>query len=129
MKRVGLEGRALLLITVVMAGIGCTDYLAERDYERGASALRVGQLDRGIESLYKALARKPEYPEAHERLGSAFLAKGELDSATAAFEAALAQRDSFPGAHFGLAKVHAARGAFRSATTSFRRATRRAQRR
>ena len=60
--------------------------------------------------MRRALALKPNYPEAHSNLGGALADQGRLDEAAAHFRRAVALRPDYPEAHSNLGMVLLALG-------------------
>jgi non-specific serine/threonine protein kinase len=80
-------------------------------------------IERGVQSLERALALLPESGEAWRHMGVALVDLGRGDEAVAAFERALSANPTDAAAYSGLARVHfILRGDFASAVLAYEKA-------
>ncbi len=79
-------------------------------------------MDEAVARYRRALALRPDYPEAHNDLGSALAQQGRLDEAVAHYGRALALRPDYPEAHSNLGSALADQGRLDEAVAHFRRA-------
>jgi len=81
------------------------------NYEtRGVRALENGQVKEATDLFRTGLARAPDDPTLHHRLGTALFMQGDMDGSVREFEEALRVAPEFPRAHFGLGMVLNQRG-------------------
>jgi tetratricopeptide (TPR) repeat protein len=76
---------------------------AQVQYELGCALLAQGDVEAAVAALERALALRPEFPEAHLDLGNARQAQGLLPAAMACFRAAERQRPAYAEARLNLA--------------------------
>ena len=68
----------------------------------GMAAHQAGRIDAAIELFNQAISLDPEFPEAHNNLGSALKAQGKLEQAIAEFQKAIELDPLLPEAHSNL---------------------------
>jgi tetratricopeptide (TPR) repeat protein len=78
--------------------------------------------DEGRQLLQRAVAGRPDWPEAQAAVGDALLAAGQLDQAEAAYRAAIRAHEDNGPAHSGLGRLLIERGDLPAAETELRRA-------
>ena len=88
------------------------------------SCLARDELDEAIASFERALAIRPEYPEAHNSLGNTLSGQGRLDEAVASFERALALSPQYAEAHGNLGNALKSMGRHDEALDCYRQACR-----
>lgn len=92
-------------------------------YMRGSSKYHAGSLEKSAEDFRKAIELQPNYPEAHNDLGSVFysmsqeeknpkIAEGLLRNALACFNEVIKQKNDFAEAYFNRGLVYAELGQF-----------------
>ncbi|WP_395647495.1 tetratricopeptide repeat protein [Terricaulis sp.] len=69
----------------------------------GVAAMQLGQHQRGVDFITRALALKPDHAEAHANLGNGLKALGRLPEALASYDRALALKPGLAEAHFNRA--------------------------
>jgi eukaryotic-like serine/threonine-protein kinase len=90
-------------------------------YENGTYFLSIRSYDAAVRDLRQAIALKPDFPEAHNRLGRALMFKGEFRAAAEGFRAAIAQRGGrYPVAQYNLGFVLQQRGEREEALEAYR---------
>jgi Tfp pilus assembly protein PilF len=89
---------------------------------QGKKAFDGGNVDEAIDNYRKALEIKPDYAEAHDKLGLALAERGQIDEAIAHFRKALEIKPDFTEAHndLGLALIKC--GRVEEAIAQYRRA-------
>ena len=88
----------------------------------GAIAHQMGKADIAVGLITKALAIKPDYPEAHINLGNALQELGKLDEAVASYHKALAIAPEFAEAHNNLGNALQDLGQLDQAFASYHKA-------
>jgi tetratricopeptide (TPR) repeat protein len=83
---------------------------------------RAWRLNEAVACYRRALELSPDYPEAHNNLGSALQAQGRLDEAVTCYRRALELRPDYPEAHNNLGSALQAQGRLDEAVTCYRRA-------
>ena len=91
-------------------------------YNLGVALQARGDVDAAIESYRQALARNPDYAEAHSNLGAALQAQGMHDAAAQHLRQAIALRPADAGALSNLGVVQQTLGQLDAAQKSFQRA-------
>jgi len=98
----------LLGILVLGILIACRSLAprAEDHYARAEQLLNERQYELAAAELRRAIALKPDFPEAHYRLAQIlFYALGDVKGAIAEFQTAIAKGYPHPAVHYELAKV------------------------
>jgi tetratricopeptide (TPR) repeat protein len=90
----------------------------------GAELFKAGRTAEAIAHDERALALKPDYPEAHNNLGNALSRSGRLPEAIAHYEEALRLRPTYSDAHNNLGSVLAYTGRFEEGIAHLRDALR-----
>jgi glycosyltransferase involved in cell wall biosynthesis len=93
--------RRMALLAEAKCGSNPRDYKAH--YELGVIFNQLGQYDKAITSLRKAIELRPDFPQARYDLGVALLRKGLLDEASAEFRNVLQLEPANPDAMYNLA--------------------------
>ena len=75
-------------------------------YENGNAALKSKDYDRAIDSLQRALALKPDFPEALNLLGMSYFYKNDYKTARGKFERAIALNPSYAFAYANLGNLY-----------------------
>ncbi len=83
---------------------------------------QAGRLDEAVASYGRALALRPELPEAHNNLGVALRGQGRLSEAVTHYGRAVALRPDYPEAHNNLGIALAHQGRLAEAVASYGRA-------
>ncbi|MCS6817796.1 MAG: tetratricopeptide repeat protein [Blastocatellia bacterium] len=103
-RRVGI-----VMGILVLGGLAACRSLAPRaedHYARAEQLLNERQYELAAAELRRAIALKPDFPEAHYKLAQIlFYALGDVKGAIAEFQTAIAQGYSHPAIHYELAKV------------------------
>ncbi|MBN3752028.1 tetratricopeptide repeat protein [Paraburkholderia sp. Tr-20389] len=81
-----------------------------------------GQVAQAIERYRRAIALRPDYPEAHNNLGNALKDTGELEAAAASYRKAIGLRPDFPQAYVNLSAVQRRQKAYLLAIGTAQRA-------
>ena len=90
-------------------------------YENGTYFLSIRSYDAAVRDLRQALALKPDFPEAHNRLGRALMFKSEFRAAADEFRTAVEQRGgNYPVAQYNLGFVLQQRGERAEAIEAYR---------
>jgi protein O-GlcNAc transferase len=88
----------------------------------GIVASEVGNYQRGIECIQRALRLRPEWAEAHFNLGNAWKHQGKLDEAIASYQRAVQLKPEYAEMHNNLGLAWRDHGALDQAVASYRRA-------
>jgi tetratricopeptide (TPR) repeat protein len=88
----------------------------------GVALFKKGRIPEAIEYYQQALRLKPDYPEAHNNLGSALVDVGRLQEAIEQFKQSLRLNPDFAEAYFNLALAYAKIGRSAEAITSAQKA-------
>jgi predicted O-linked N-acetylglucosamine transferase (SPINDLY family) len=88
----------------------------------GVIAFQRKHYQQAADLIGKALARKPDYADAHSNLGNAFRELGRLAEAEKSYRKAIAVNPGFAMAHYNLGAVLLSRSLHGEAEESFRRA-------
>jgi tetratricopeptide (TPR) repeat protein len=88
----------------------------------GVIARQVGENDRAVKFIAKALAIKPDYADAHGNLGNALKEQGKLDDAVASYREALALKPDYVAVHCNLGVALQEQGKLDDAVASYREA-------
>jgi superkiller protein 3 len=103
---------------------------AERDREEaglhtinGIQSLRTGNINDAVESLRRAVTRKPDYPEANYYLGIALAQSGDEAGSIRAFRTALEKRPRSAEIHYNFGIALRQMGKSSEAIQEFRQAT------
>jgi eukaryotic-like serine/threonine-protein kinase len=90
-------------------------------YENGGYFISVRSFDAAVRDLREAVRLKPDFPEAHNRLGRALIFNGEFQAAAEEFRTAIEQRGgSYPVAQYNLGFALQQRGRFEEAVAAYR---------
>jgi Flp pilus assembly protein TadD len=81
-----------------------------------------GAIDEALPLVQRALALRPDYPEAFDNLGLAMAGRGQIDQAVAQYRRALELRPDYAEAHSNLGLALASLGQIDQAIGHFRRA-------
>jgi tetratricopeptide (TPR) repeat protein len=91
---------------------------------RGAELVRGGRGNTAEEEecYRRAIALRPDYPEAHNNLGAVLRARGDLSGAAEEYRAALRLRPGYPEAHYNYGILLQTLGSVQGAVEHLRRA-------
>jgi tetratricopeptide (TPR) repeat protein len=89
---------------------------------RGAMWVRCRHWDEAVADLRRAIAERPDAPEAYSALALAYHGAGDRDAAVAAVDQALDRRLTDPGLYRTRAELHLARGEAAAARRDFEKA-------
>jgi Flp pilus assembly protein TadD len=88
----------------------------------GLIAYQVGKNDISVDLMTRAVAIRPDYPEAHCNLGISLNAQGNLDEAVASYNKALTIEPDYPEAHNNLGNALQEQGKLDDAVSSYHKA-------
>lgn len=88
----------------------------------GVALAAVGRIDEAIAAYRRAIASKPDQPEAHNNLAIALAASGDHQAAIIEYRRALTAQPGFAEAHNGLGVALSAIGEYEDAAHHYRRA-------
>jgi serine/threonine protein kinase/Flp pilus assembly protein TadD len=94
--------------------------LARSHYMRGESS---HSLDTRIAEYKEAIRLKPDYAEAHDRLGDVLLRTGQTDKALLAYQEAVHLKPDYAEGHADVGNVLEIKGRLEEAVVAYRRAT------
>lgn len=92
---------------------------AQSFYESGVKHNEEKRWGEAIEALRKAVYIRPDYAEAHYKLGVALVNLGGYDTALAAFEQAIRLKPDYIDAYHNLGQTHFKLGRFKEAVMAF----------
>jgi tetratricopeptide (TPR) repeat protein len=90
--------------------------------QKGLAFIRQGRQEEAAACWRQALARKPDYPEAHSNLANVLLEQGKPDEAAMSLQEALRHKPDYPEAHNNLGNVLLVQGKLDEAAASYRQA-------
>ncbi len=88
----------------------------------GVVSTQLGRHRAAVECIGRALALRPDWPDAHNNLGNVQRERGSLDQAIACYRRALELKPDHPEFLANLANVLGDRGELDEAVASYRRA-------
>ncbi len=116
-----MQTKILFVVLFVLAIAGCKSE-AERACQQGEEAFAKGQWDEAVAHYRKALEIRPDYAEAHVKLGNVLTSGGQVDEAIAHYQKALQINPDYAEAHNYLGLALAGRGRVDEAIAHYRMA-------
>jgi len=98
---------------------GQTLAAAKAAYEQGVAATRSAKFVEAAEAFSRAVALKPDYPEAQHELGYALFRQGRYDDAIAALRQARTLRPKYAETHRVMGQAYEAKGDWAAAAKAY----------
>jgi len=88
----------------------------------GLLSHQAGRIDAALDLIHRAIALRPNFPEAYNNLGNALKDRGKLDDAVAAYRQAIVLTPNYAGAHYNLGNALKDKGELDQAIAAYRKA-------